>query len=84
MTTKRKLGGLIKIDKKVPLPPQRRGNQTAKYPWKAMKRGDSFFVKGVPQKRFSSRAAYAARLIGHGCKFATRVVDGGVRVWRVK
>lgn len=51
----------------------------AKYPWKTMKVGESFFIKngytgsvGYPNNRLAPK------------HFRARSVKGGVRVWRVK
>lgn len=84
---------MIKIEANIPIPP--RGPLVSKgrpalYPFADMQIGDSFMVPikasdPQKQKRLAMRvtnAAYAnARL--HGKKYATRVMDGGVRVWRV-
>jgi hypothetical protein len=59
--------------------------RATKYPFPDMKVGDSFFVpaddtKAIPRVR-SAASLWAQR---YNRKLATRVVDGGVRVWRVK
>ena len=66
-----------KIDKRVPLPLARLG----KYPWREMQVGDSFLVEREDQRAMGAKASTAGRRLGR--KFATRVVEGGIRVWRV-
>jgi hypothetical protein len=77
----------IEHDIPVPLP---RVELSTVYPFsKLTKIGLSFFVPNngpvaglVLQRRVASRAVHHAK--ARGWKFATRQVDGGVRVWRVK
>lgn len=64
--------------------PRCRGTE---YPFLDMKRGNSFFVpcEGDLAKRVQARLWSAARSFGkrnNGCKFITRIVEGGVRCWR--
>jgi len=66
----------IKIEKGVPVPLGGRGR--AKYPWRQMKVGDSFFAPAT--RRINPRMAEQST----GFKFATRVEGDGVRIWRVK
>lgn len=74
---------MFKIDSKIPLPPLR--EPTTHYPFKKMKAGDSFFVL-IEKLSDVSRARCAAIQYGkrHKVKFATRKVDGGLRIWRIK
>jgi hypothetical protein len=74
----------FKIEKDIPLPPRKSSSgRTAKYPWRWMEVGDSFLVPGLERaSQFSGRAGKTARTLG--IKIATRKVDGGVRVWRIK
>lgn len=69
----------IKIEKGVPVPspPMR-----AKYPFKDMEVGDSFFVSSEYIDKVRSSAASYAR--AHGMKFTTRQEGDGLRVWRVE
>lgn len=75
----------IKIEKGVALIGPRR-----KYPFEKMEVGDSFFVPNVPSR--SLRKDYAritaavsgAHKMFRDQRFATRRVDGGVRVWRTQ
>ena len=73
----------IKLDKDVPVPLNAGMPGNAKYPWREMKPGDSFFVPvgNGAQKGMSVNAKNA------GIKVATRtVVENGVkgfRVWRI-
>ncbi|HQT62754.1 hypothetical protein [Acidiphilium sp.] len=68
--------GMIEIEKNVPMPMRRQ-----RYPWRQMKVGDSFVVPGKTSGAFSGAKRAAAKATGF--KFATRNVEGGVRVWRV-
>lgn len=66
---------MFKIEKAVPIP---RGN--AKYPFKEMQVGDSFFVPKDRVKNAQIAAyAWAKR---NGVVLASRSVDGGLRIWR--
>ena len=73
----------IEIDKGVPLPkkqvPVRAG--VAMYPWREMQVGDSFFVAGTTVEKFSGTLYQARKRLG--TKFASRTVEGGIRVWRI-
>ena len=76
---------LFAIDKGIPVP---NGEGKSKYPFADMAVGDSFLVPFVAgksheytDKRLRSSAAIAQRR--YEAKFVVRVVDGGVRCWRV-
>lgn len=74
---------MIAIEKNIPAPTSHPG-RPAKYPWHDMEVGDSFFLPNAgrtEQQRLSTRATAFARR--RGFKFATRRMDGGVRVWRL-
>ena len=85
---------LISVESGVPLPPPFRQPATRRYgsrpvyPWKAMKVGDSFFVAAAPESvnRIQTQLAALARRRWEavGSLYTTRIVDGGVRVWRTK
>jgi len=74
----------FKVDKNVPMPATRAAGRHAIFPWRVMEIGDSFFVTPdqTPLKYVSRRAWQAFKLTG--CRFMTRAVDGGVRVWRIE
>lgn len=60
----------------------------AKYPWREMAVGQSFFVKnrsgdGRRTHQHMCSVAWAAKK-RLGMKFSTRRVEGGVRVWRLE
>jgi len=76
---------MFKIDKGVTKPERGRGRgRPDKYPWKAMKIGDSFFVPTGEEFK-GIRGATAAATKRHAPKrFSSRKVDGGIRVWRDK
>lgn len=68
----------IKIDKRVPIPPDIRG-RPKKYPWHEMGVGDSF-VGGVTARSLITKAAKAT-----GFKFTSRKIgENEFRIWRVK
>lgn len=69
------------IEDNVPMRPRSHGGQR-KYPFDLMKIKQSFFVpinKSAPKHLTKSLHA-SARYVG--IKVETRLVDGGVRVWR--
>lgn len=70
---------MIKINKRRPIPSARGGSGRSIYPWRAMKVGDSFFVKGKHQSSMKS-ASYSHK----PKQFTTRKEGDGVRVWRTK
>lgn len=76
---------MIKIEKGLPVP--KTATRTAKYPFKEMVLGDSFFVKDeVDAKRMQQRVAAAACMFvrkNPGYKFKTQASPEGVRLWRV-
>jgi hypothetical protein len=75
----------FKIESGVPIPtgPVLR---KSKYPLAGMQPGDSFFVPGAKvsiQKSVRAAASvFSAR--NKGTEFTARLVEGGLRVWRVK
>jgi hypothetical protein len=72
----------IRIDKGVPIPPQRDGRGNPKYPWAAMEVGDSFFVPAdrqrgitsVPNKKHAPKKWTSRMVVENGVK--------GLRIWR--
>lgn len=74
----------IKIDTGIPLPEPR--GRIAKYPWREMQPGDSFFVPGKAPSSFGGSKNGACKSIP-GSKWTCRAVTEngikGVRVWRV-
>jgi hypothetical protein len=73
----------IQIDKGIPIPPTI--NRNAKYPWKLMVVGDSFFVScaGRSKRSLMQRKSHVNQSLSPK-RFEARCVNGGVRVWRVK
>ncbi len=72
---------MFAIEKNVPLASRRRND--AKYPFRDMRIGDSFFVphtdiRAIPRVR-SAASEWARRM---GWEFTTRKVEGGLRIWR--
>ena len=74
---------MIAIDKNIPAPVRNERGRPAKYPWRQMKKGDSFYVNGDTNIRHFQVYAHevASRL---NIKVATRMEGTGIRVWRIK
>lgn len=75
---------MFKIDKNIPVPVGGSGTSTI-YPFAKMKVGDSFLVSNA-DRGLHNRARAAASQHGrrYKMKFITRMMDNGLRVWRVK
>jgi len=69
----------IEIEKNVPMPSLQRATGLLSAMMQ-MEVGDSVFVKDKTTATLSSCLTYAKRKTGN--KFASRTVEGGVRVWR--
>ena len=74
----------MKVERNIKLPSQKRG-KPAKYPWKELKVGDSFFVDGSEKiySMYSCVASYNKKA-SKKIKISTRLEGTGVRVWRIK
>lgn len=73
----------IRMD--VPLPPKQSGGKAgvSKYPFADLQVGESFVVG--PDAKVAIRSALTAFRKKHpGLGFATRVVNDGVGIWRIK
>ena len=68
----------IKIDTGIPIPRKR---SELKYPFGALRVGESLFVNNCTPGALSGSRQYAAQK--YGFKFVMRTVEGGVRVWRI-
>ena len=77
----------IKIDKGVPLVglSGRGKHGNAKYPWREMEVGDSFFVSTVSMGALSAQGQQAGLRLNRKFKTKTFIENGvkGVRVWRI-
>jgi hypothetical protein len=71
----------MKIDRGIPLPPSRRGRGSS-WPFAELQVTDSFLVTGQPQTQVAARMKYWSERLSR--RFATRKVDGGIRVWRIE
>lgn len=75
----------MKIEKNIPIPPVQ-SSKGEGYPFRAMEIGDSFMVplKDKTARELQQRMARKANYVSarYTMKFTTRVVEGGVRVWR--
>lgn len=69
-----------KLEKGIPLP--KRPGRKPTYPFEQMHIGDSFFVKNGKARSLRNSATNASRKSKH--RYAVRIVEGGVRIWRVK
>ena len=54
-----------------------------KYPFEQMKVGDSFFVPRINSTQFSNVLSIHNKS-AENKRFASRTVEGGVRVWRIQ
>ena len=79
---RRKINGAITVDKKVPLPPPRTGEQNHVYPWRTMEVGDSF---AVPTDKMIANFRHGASLAGriNQRRFSVRQTPDGYRCWRI-
>ena len=87
-----KTGGIttFKVEKNVRIPERTYGSQggISKYPFKEMKKGDSFVVPVKTGKKATS-ASYRYTLVNPKVKFTRRTINKGkktemVRIWRTK
>lgn len=71
----------VQIESGIPIPPiRRRGGKARHIPWNEMFVGDSIFIATAwPTGNFTVHASKTT-----GFKFTTRIVDGGMRIWRIK
>jgi hypothetical protein len=75
---------IAKIDKGIPLPSRGESNRRgagSKYPWRSMEVGDSFLIPSDDPKKLQRRMYQNYRRY-KPMKFETRMVEGGVRIWR--
>lgn len=76
----------MQIEKNIPVPPVQLSKGEG-YPFKMLEVGDSFLVPlrdKTPrdlQKYMAGKANYHS--LRQAMKFTTRIVEGGVRVWRI-
>jgi hypothetical protein len=75
---------MYKIEAGVAVPAKAFGgrSQEAKYPWRDLQVGQSFFVPDAKMSTMSSNAHY--RGVKLGVKFTCRKIGDGVRVWRIE
>ena len=76
---------MIKIEKGVPVP--KNITRKAKYPFREMEVGDSFFITDkVDAERTRKKVSAAATMFcqNKDYKFKTQTFDSGVRIWRVE
>lgn len=74
----------FEIEKGIPVSkPTGRNGSPPKYPWADMEVGDSFFIDEPSSKRSRNAMNYRNRRYPN-TKFASRSMDGGRRIWRIK
>ena len=69
---------MFTIEKNVPMP---KTSRVSKYPFDKLEVGDSFLVAGGKKGTVAAAANAAAKRLER--KFTVRVVEDGVRVWRI-
>lgn len=70
------------IEKNIAITRKSTGFKSSKYPFHQMEVGDSFWAE--KRKGIDPRSAAVAHGDKYGKKFATRAIDGGIRIWRVE
>jgi hypothetical protein len=65
------------IEKNIPIP----SKKTSKYGFSQMEVGDSVFIAGKVISNVSGGYQYLIK--NKGWKFTARIVEGGVRIWRI-
>lgn len=70
---------MIKVESNIPFPDGRTFSR--KYPWTELEVGQSFFVPNGVFRSMQAGASLAGRRLGK--TFRARVVEGGVRIWRL-
>lgn len=78
---------MFTIEHDVPVPAARKSGPKSKYPFRQMRKGDSFLVpvNGVAMNVVQSTLhSTARRVLPKTAKVVTRRTEDGVRVWRVK
>lgn len=74
---------MFKIEKHIPVPPKHNKGSSI-YPFAQMQKGDSFLIPAkAKEEQVSKRKAVSASAYKHKMKITTRIVEGGVRVWKV-
>lgn len=72
----------VKVDKNVPFPPEAPHGRPSRYPWRDLKKGESFIYGGNLDAAKSAANYYNIRT---DMTFRARLTDDGkVRVWRMK
>ena len=81
----------IKLEKNVPIPLAGKFKNSSKYPWKNMKKGDSFYVVKPKHRDYNSFRAQIQscgrtyiKWHNKNWKFQTLKEKLGIRIWRVK
>ena len=78
---------MSKIEAGILIPPKKMGKNQALYPYADLEIGQSFLAAPIPGKSIRQTAMYLGGLSAYftkktGRRFTSRVVEGGIRVWR--
>jgi hypothetical protein len=79
---------VIKIESNIPLPSKGRSTGAApRFPFAALAIGDSFLAPTTAENAKARRRVLSCLMIYHakktGFRYASRKVDGGIRIWRI-
>ena len=79
---------MIKIENNIPLPPKGHSTGAApRFPFAALAIGDSFLAPTTAKNAKARRRVLSCLMIYHakktGFRYASRKVDGGIRIWRI-
>lgn len=70
---------MVRIERNVPMEP---AHNKAKYPFRQLEIGESFFIPDTTQANIATMAWRWSKKLGR--KYETRKRPGGVRVWRTE
>ena len=74
---------MFQIEDGIEIPALTRHNTEAKYPFKQMKVGQSFFVPCTEENAKKVRTSISSSARSAKVRHVTRIAEGGLRVWRV-
>ena len=73
----------MQIEKNLPMPKESKRGRPSIYNFHLLEVGDSYFFPGETSGG-RARIAASSYSTATGVKFSGRVVDGGLRIWRIK
>jgi hypothetical protein len=74
---------MIEINHNIPLP-LKGSKKWSKYPFEKMEIGDSFLFSSDKTKHLTARSSACLKAKKLSRKFAVRITDEGVRIWRTE